>query len=314
MESKAFQSWLSQVASLTVKQRAQVRQALNQPPRTSQAVEVVNQRACEVLACPHCHSGHVHGWGKEAGLQRYRCTSCHKTFNAATGTPFARLKRSDAWLIYAQAMVNGLSVRKATQETGVHRTTSFRWRHRMLALPASENDTELSNIVEADETYFLESFKGKRKLPRPARHRGGKAQKRGLSAEQIPVLVAQDRQGKHYDAVLPKVDKQTLGSLLSQLLTPESVLCTDGAGVYRAVAKAEAIPHESLNLAQGTRVKQRVFHIQHVNAYDSRLKQWMRRFNGVATRYLPNYLGWRRLLERAGKDIGPEAWIRHAVG
>ena len=91
-------------------------------------------------------------------------------------------------------MVNGLSVRKAAQEAGVHRTTSFRWRHRMLALPASENDTELSNIVEADETYFLESFKGERKLPRPARHRGGKAQKRGRSAAQITVLVAPARQ------------------------------------------------------------------------------------------------------------------------
>ncbi|ENY77360.1 hypothetical protein C206_12459 [Pseudomonas putida TRO1] len=87
------------------------------------------------------------------------------------------------------------------------------------------------------------------------------------------MLVVQDRQGKHYDAVLPKVDKQTLGSLLPQLLPPESVLCTDGAGVYLAVTKAEAIAHEPLNLAQGARVRQRVFHIQHVNAYDSRLKQ-----------------------------------------
>lgn len=48
------------------------------------------------------------------------------------------------------------------------RTASFRWRHRMLALPASENDTELENIVEADETYLLEFFKGQRELPRQA--------------------------------------------------------------------------------------------------------------------------------------------------
>jgi hypothetical protein len=41
-----------------------------------------------------------------------------------------------------------------------------------------------------------------------------------------------------------------------------------------------------------------VFHIQHVNAYHSRLKDWMRRFKGVSTKYLANYLGWRRLLER----------------
>lgn len=314
MKSKAFQAWLAQAANLTALQRAKVKLMLSQGPLEVPAAEVVNQRTAEVLACPYCHARHVHRWGKEAGVQRYRCTHCHKTFNAATGTPLARLKRRDAWLAYAQALIDGLSVRKAAKAAGIHRTTSFRWRHRLLRLPADENDTELSSIVEADETYFLESFKGQRKLPRPARRRGGHAKQRGLSAEQIPVLVVKDRQGKHYDAVLPKADKQTLGCLLPQLLTPESVLCTDGAGVYRSVAKAEAIPHEALNQASGTRVKQRVFHIQHVNAYDSRLKQWMRRFNGVATKYLPNYLGWRRLLERLGKGLTPEALLRHAVG
>jgi hypothetical protein len=39
--------------------------------------------------------------------------------------------------------------------------------------------------VEADETYFLESHKGERHLPRPPRKRGGVAKKRGLSNEQI---------------------------------------------------------------------------------------------------------------------------------
>lgn len=95
---------------------------------------------------------------------------------------------------------------------------------------------------------------------------------------------------------------------------PESVPCTDGAGVYRAVTKTEAIAHEPLNLDQGAGVRQRVFHIQHVNAYDSRLKQWTHRFNGVATRCLPNYLSWRRFLERTGKELNAEAWLRHAMG
>ena len=33
-------------------------------------------------------------------------------------------------------------------------------------------------------------------------------------------------------------------------------------------------------------------------AYAARLKDWMRRFNGVATRYLENYLAWHRGLDR----------------
>jgi hypothetical protein len=42
--------------------------------------------------------------------------------------------------------------------------------------------------------------------------------------------------------------------------------------------------------------------VQNVNAFDTRLKGWMRRFNGVATRYLSNYLGWFRALDRSANS------------
>jgi hypothetical protein len=38
-------------------------------------------------------------------------------------------------------------------------------------------------------------------------------------------------------------------------------------------------------------------HIQNVNAYHSRFKEWLRRFHGVASHYLSNYLGWRWALD-----------------
>jgi hypothetical protein len=57
-----------------------------------------------------------------------------------------------------------------------------------------------------------------------------------------------------------------------------------------------------------------VFHIQNVNAYDSRLKGWMRRFHGVATQYLENYLGWRRMLERYKTAITPKLCLAEALG
>ena len=41
----------------------------------------------------------------------------------------------------------------------------------------------------------------------------------------------------------------------------------------------------------------KVFHIQNVNAYHSRLKNWVRQFHGVATKYLDHYLGWFRLMD-----------------
>ena len=47
-------------------------------------------------------------------------------------------------------------------------------------------------------------------------------------------------------------------------------------------------------------------HINNVNAYHGRLKQWLNRFNGVATKNLPNYLGWRRALEAWGHQARPK--------
>ncbi len=55
-------------------------------------------------------------------------------------------------------------------------------------------------------------------------------------------------------------------------------------------------------------------HINNVNAYHGRLKQGLARFNGVATKNLPNYLGWRRALEARDRQITPQNWIKSAIG
>lgn len=314
MDTKSFRNWLCQLGELSVRQREQLKRRLLGSEASDDARDWINRRAQESLACPHCQAAHVQRWGCDAGIQRYRCCDCRRTFNSLTGSPLAGLKRREAWADYTQAMIDGCSLRAAAQRSGVHVSTAFRWRHRLLQTPAQEQDTELHNIVEVDETYFLESFKGRRKLSRPARHRGGSAAKRGLSPEQIPVLVVEDREGHHFDAVIPKVDLPTISCLLAQVLAPDALLCSDGAGVYRVTASRLDLAHEPINVSAGQHVRQQVFHVQHVNAYDSRLKGWMHRFHGVATHYLPNYLGWRRLIERCAGEFTPEIFLRHAVG
>jgi transposase-like protein len=303
MDLEQFQKIVAGLARLTADQRLTLAQALQETSASEEALDIVNNRASRFHLCPACQSTRAWRWGFKSGIQRFRCKDCGRTYNALTGTPLARLKRRDAWLAHCEAMTQGLSVRKSAQAANVHKNTAFRWRHRMLTAPSQVRDVEMDGIVEADETYFLESFKGSRSMQRPARKRGGTASKRGLSKEQIPVLVVRDRQGRHFDQVLPAVDQETIGSILPQPLSNESVLCTDGTHIYKSVAKAFGIPHESVRFGKHGRVKERVFHVQHVNAYDSRLKLWMKRFGGVATKYLPNYLGWRRLFERLGDDL-----------
>jgi hypothetical protein len=111
---------------------------------------------------------------------------------------------------------------------------------------------------------------------------------------------------------LADLTARTIGAELMPMLGPDALLCTDASRTYCVIARDAGIRHEPVNVAAGERVRDRVFHIQNVNAYDSRLKQWMRRFNGVATRYLDSYLGWRRMIERLHTTISPQAILLNA--
>ena len=227
----------------------------------------------------------------------------------------ARLRHKDKWLDYAQQMAEGRSVRQSAKACEVHRNTAFRWRHRFLTLPDQQKALSLVGIAEADETFFLESFKGKKQgMTRAPRKRGGKAAKRGLSDEQIPVLICRDRTGSTTDFVLEKADKKHIGAALKPLLAADVVLCTDSGKALGAAAREMGIAHRSINLAAGIRVVAKVYHVQNVNAYDSRLKTWVRRFHGVATHYLPSYLGWRRLIDRRHNTLSPAAFLSASLG
>lgn len=269
----------------------------------------------ESFGCPHCSSAQVLRWGRASGKPRYRCVSCSKTFNPLTGTPLAGLHYPERWADQAQALITGDTVSKAAERCRVAYTTAFRWRHRFLAALNLDKPQRLSGIVEADETFILESFKGKRgKLARPARTRGGKASKRGLSSEQIPVLVARDRSGATIDAVLPHLDIASMTAVLGQVITRGSELCCDGGKAISGFARRARIKTHVLPAPGAPLPGAPQFHINNVNAYHGRLKEWMRRFHGVATDNLPNYLSWRRTIEAFANAASPEAWIRAAAG
>lgn len=315
MKPDDFRKLSAAVQELTPHQRQVLMDRLQPAAQASASCHLVENRIPEKPICPHCQHEKVSRWGFANGLQRYRCSACRATFNALTDTPLAGLRHKAKWIDYAAELVAGTSVRKSAAAVGVHPNTAFRWRHRFLALPSAEQAIRLAGIAEADETYFLESQKGQRRgLARAPRQRGGKASQRGLSEEQTAVLICRDRTGNTANFMLEKADKAHIGAVLKPLLAADVILCTDGEKALAAVAKEMGITHRPINLAAGQRVVAGVYHVQNVNAYDSRLKEWMRRFHGVATRYLANYLGWRRLIERHNREISSADFLRAALG
>lgn len=315
MKPSDFQALSAEIGKLTPHQRKLLSKHLDKIQNVQAVNTLIESKIVATNACPKCGHDKIARWGSASGLQRYRCVACKATFNALTGTPLARLRKKEKWLDYAQQMQQGASVRKSAQACDVHRNTAFRWRHRFLDSPNGSKPAGLSGIAEADEAFFLESFKGQKKaMPRAARKRGGKAAKPGLSDEQIPVLICRDRAGNTTDFILEKDDREHLVEALKPILPSDTILCTDGSRAMVGVARKLGITHRPVNLSAGIRVVAGVYHVQNVNAYGSRLKTWMRRFNGVASCHLANYLGWRRYLDRSHSNSSAASFLSASLG
>ena len=312
MKAKDFRALFADLGSLTPAQRNALMAALSSRGSAGDVVALIEAEFAKAPACGHCGSEAFSRWGVATGMKRYMCNACERTFNALTGTPLAHLQKREKWLEYARAIVDGLSLRKAAKRVGVHLETSFRWRHRFLATTKGAKATAVTGIVEADETFIRKSAKGSRRLVgRAPRKRGGKA-KKGLSTEEHDcVLIVRDRSGATTDQMLPDLQARTFAAYLAPIVAKDAVLVSDGRDAYGAFAHAENILHIPIITSRGEHAY-KGFHIQNVNAYTSRLKDWMRPFKGVASWYLPSYLGWRRAIERLGENFTPERCLQAA--
>jgi transposase-like protein len=314
MNNAEFMQLISALRDLDHRQRKCLSTSLNQVGDEAKAFDLIEACFEANSACPHCASADLHRNGCAGGLQRYRCLHCHKAFNALTGTPLARLRDKPKWLAYLSAMKQSPTVRQAAADTCIHRNTSSRWRPRFLSWISQDCPSQLRGITEADETYLLESGKGKRNLGRTPRKRGGSATKRGISDEQICVLVACDRAGQTLDFVMGNgaLTKARLTAAPKPKLATSALLVSDANPTYTAFCDAEGFSHETVNPSQGQRING-AYHVQNVNAYHGRFKQWLARFHGVATHCLPNCLGWRRAFEQH-RQITPETLLNAALG
>ena len=231
MDHERFRDWFSHVDDLTAAQREEVAAALSGRPQGAASLATIELGVDEERRCAHCGSGGSVSRGKARGLRRYRCKACGKTFGALTGTALSGLHHKERWLSFGESLAEGETIRASAARCGIAPSTAHRWRHRFLEAVRQAPD-RLAGIVEADETFVLESRKGERKLNRKPRRRGGKARKRGLSREQVPILVAADRTGATLSHTLPALDADSVREALEPVIARDALLVSDASGCY----------------------------------------------------------------------------------
>jgi transposase-like protein len=114
---------------MTRQTAAQLPRCLDLPPGTGVLADIEASFANDPR-CPQCASDLIAKWGSANRLKRYRCKACKATFNALTGTPLAQLHKRELWCAHAQALIDGIALRKVGTRLGIHLDTAFRWRHR----------------------------------------------------------------------------------------------------------------------------------------------------------------------------------------
>lgn len=268
--------------------------------------------------CPHCAHPKYVRFGKDKGAQRYKCKSCVRTFTEYTGTWMARLQRKDKISDYLKLMVEEKSLDKIVVALGINKKTAFDWRHKILASLNTEDEDHFTGITESDEAFFLRSDKGMEVQDRKPRKRGGKATKRGISNEQVAVIVTQDRRSGLAMTVakLGRIGKADIANAIGNRIKEGStILCSDSHHSFKGFAKDTKVEYHPINTSKGIRVKG-PYHVQHVNSIHNRIKKWIgSRFWGVSTKYLQQYLNWHMLKEKIkSRNDTAVAFVEQTMG
>lgn len=285
---------LQLIQNLSSEEKSKLIQLLQSESNTTNE-NLTESRFSNGLFCPKCGCvENITKFGFKNGHQRFRCKNCGRVFNEVTNSFLMGTKKNiSIWKKYLECMLNHLPIRKSAITCGINKTTAFVWRHKILdALSIKvEREVKLSGVIEVDETFFNISYKGMRNLPRESHKRGTKASKRGISNEQICVTCAVDRNKNVYGKIsnLGRVKTDDLNRLFRDRIEFDSIICSDSNSAYRKFSDGIGCRHIEI---KSDKHRKGIYHVNHINAYHSKLKTFLRKFNGVATKFLNNYIVW----------------------
>ncbi len=212
------------------------------------------------------------------------------------------IKKLALWPLNQEYMQRGRTVHQTAAYVGVHPSTAFRWRHRVLNGLRLFDTESLRGTIELDSTWFMQSEKGRRVKGRPPRSRrsGDPWPEADTGAN---VVIACDRLGGTVTGVAAPsnsrvVSAESLERVLGSRVQPESIILARYVPRNPPAAFAERIRGVMIPARATQGIPTREFEtLDVVSGYRFRLHRWIKRFRGVATRYLSNYLVWHRFVD-----------------
>lgn len=176
-------------------------------------------------------------------------------------------------------------------------TTSFHMRQKLLAfLEKAVEENMLNGLIEEDETYVLEFQKDICATHHQPEKHGETATKWGISNEQLCGCVAADRDGSIVAKCVnrAKPSAENIVDEMGKQIEEKSVFQCDGATAYNKLVAEKQCVQVVLNAHADYN---KVYHLNTINCLHSWLKDLLKHFNGVSTRYFNHYLAMFAALE-----------------
>lgn len=271
--------------------------------------------------CPRCKAksnmGYILKRGFDKGAQRYYCKCCGKYFVATTNTVFENTQKSSGvWKKFIHMTIKGESIRSCAAECKICIQTAFTWRHKVLnAFKVHQDSLSMNGEIEADETLFRVSFKGnhikgsfknRKRLPGMSNNLPRESFKRGSDNrskspyDKACVFCMVKNGNEMYCAEVPGVGfmKPNMldATLAKHVIKDESIVIADQYKVTWNYLQENGYEHVILagNTMKNSRYhKPEIkgeYHLQHVNAMHHHIRDFIKNYSGVSTKYLPNYV------------------------
>ena len=217
-------------------------------------------------------------YGSYNGIQRYKCKNnkCERTFTKQTESPFRYSKKfKENCHKYKELYEKGLTIRECAEILNISIVTSFFWRHRFLYNLKQVNYVEkLCDYAELTRVVLLENFKGDRYSKNKEKDKISIVNAMNKSIDIISIIAARNHLGLRElkENIEPRIDKKAI-----------AVAFLDGR------LQAFSDKHNTIN-----KIRIRRIDITPIDAsYSVKIKRWLKKFRGVATKYIDHYLSWR---------------------
>ncbi len=266
--------------------------------------------SCQIKppSCIHCGSKSTIKRARIKSIQRYSCNECGKYWMATHGTSLAGLHKRKLWQKYIQVFEKGFSIRKSAQELGISIQTSFRWRHRLLASISDHLPDELSGVIETVNFQMPRNTKGQRKSSNYPEDKN--SEQDFQPPQNINVLFSTSRTSNESLSNIiaaEEPDAKQIRKALHGKIQTGSILITQAIDAFSFLKDEEFLQY--LPVSKSTKRKDPV-NLNSARAHHQAFREFLLPFNGVATKYLQNYLNWYHHKEMTKMRLDK---IRHSI-